>query len=207
MYRSDRSMTAGSGPYSVMCHSEFTESGYMVRAVEPEHIEAIRQWRNAQTNILRQSRQISPDEQQTYFAKNIWPEKHSESPTNILLILLENNVPIGYGGLVHINWDYKRAEISFLLDPSICRPEKNVADLFSLWLRLMKRVGFSDLGLKRLTTETYVVRSLYIRVLEQEGFQREGRLRKHVHINGQPVDSLVHGCLAEDFSCEDSNQT
>ncbi len=42
-------------------------------AVQPEHIEAIRNCRNAQMDVLRQSAPITPDEQTAYYAANIWP--------------------------------------------------------------------------------------------------------------------------------------
>jgi hypothetical protein len=73
-----------------------------VCAVQPQHIESIRQWRNAQMDILRQSAEITSDQQQAYYAKDIWPEMLSQQPKNILLIYLDQNIPIGYGGLVHV---------------------------------------------------------------------------------------------------------
>src|SRR3546814_958505 len=90
--------------------------------------------------------------------------------------MFEDGVRIGYGGLVHIAWDYCRAEISFLLDPAIVRREAEVAQIFGSWLELMKLLAFDDLNLARLTTETYAMREMFIRVLEAHGFVREGRL-------------------------------
>ena len=198
-------MLAGSGPYMVMSNSEITEGGYKVQAVEPEHIESIRQWRNSQIEVLRQSRPISSGEQQDYFREKIWPDKSSDSPANVVLMLLEGDMPIGYGGLVNIEWDYKRAEISFLLDSSIARTDSETGNLFSIWLRLMKRLAFKEFGLRRLTTETYAMRDIYIQTLEQHDFSREGRLRKHVYVNGLPVDALIHGCLAKEPSSESTS--
>ena len=195
-------MVTGIGRYSLMPQSEIVEGSYRLRAIEREHIETIRQWRNAQIEILRQSQPISIKEQETYFEDFIWPDKTSDAPNNILLVLIENNVLIGYGGLVHISWDYKHAEVSFLLEPEKAKSDKIVVKLFSLWLRLMKNLAFCDLGLQRLTTETYASRSLYIQILEENGFRREGQLRNHVVVNGEYVDSLIHGCLAKEFAVD-----
>jgi RimJ/RimL family protein N-acetyltransferase len=192
-------MNDGRGPYRVMPRPVLKGRRITVRAVEPEDIEPIRLWRNAQIDVLRQSRPIEKDEQTAYFEREIWPHKTSSEPTNILLSMVENKRLVGYGGLVHIAWDYRRTELSFLLDPAVPRTEEDVADLFLDWVRLMQQFSFEDLGLTRLTTETYAMRSLHIRVLEQAGFLREGLLRQHVRVGGSPMDALVHGCLASDL--------
>jgi len=192
-------MTQGAGPYRVMSRRPVLSDGsVVVHAVEPEHIEPIRCWRNAQIDVLRQSRAITPEEQIAYFERVIWPDKGSDHPSNILLGLFENDRLIGYGGLVHIAWDYGRAEVSFLLDNEIAQDEAVVATLFATWLRQMQGLAFGDLGLSRLTTETYAMRALHIRVLEEAGFQREGLLREHVRVGGRPMDAVIHGCLASD---------
>lgn len=191
-------MRKGAGHYRVMPRPVLTEGPILVRALEPEDIEPIRRWRNAQIDVLRQSRPIAPQEQIDYFAGAVWPDKASDTPANILLALVENDRLAGYGGLVHIVWDYGRAEVSFLLDPEIPRDEPEVGVLFTIWLRMMKRLAFEDLGLSRLTAETFAMRKLYIRVLEESGFRREGVLRQHVRVDGRAMDALVHGCLASD---------
>ncbi|WP_340120095.1 GNAT family N-acetyltransferase [Pelagibius sp. 7325] len=188
----------GSGGYRCMPRAEVADGRYAVRAVEPQHIEAIRCWRNAQIDVLRQSAPIASPQQAAYYAREIWPDKDAAEPRNILLIYLEDGRPIGYGGLVHIAWEHRRAEVSFLLDPAVARGDAELADLFARFLTLMKTLAFEDLGLARLHTETYALRLVHIATLEACGFRREGRLRGHVWINGQPVDSLLHGCLAAD---------
>ena len=192
-------MTQGAGPYRVMSNRPVLSDGsVVVRAVEPEHIEAIRCWRNAQIDVLRQSRAITAEEQVAYFERAVWPDKSSDRPANILLGLFGDGRMIGYGGLVHIAWDYRRAEISFLLATEIAQDEAVVSTLFATWLRQMQRLAFEDLGLSRLTTETYAMRTLHLRILDQAGFQREGLLRQHVRVGGRPMDAVIHGCLASD---------
>ena len=192
-------MTEGAGPYRVMSQRPVLSDGSAaVRAVEPEHIEPIRCWRNAQIDVLRQSRAITAEEQIAYFKRVVWPDKASDHPSNILLGLFEKDRIIGYGGLVHIAWDYARAEVSFLLATEIAHDDAVVATLFATWLRQMQRLAFDDLGLSRLTTETYAMRALHLRVLDEAGFQREGLLRQHVRVSGRPMDAVVHGCLASD---------
>ena len=191
-------MTDEQGAYRVMKRRPvLSEGSLLVRAVQAEDIEAIRCWRNAQIDVLRQSRPITPEEQSAYYERAIWPDKASDQPSNILLALFRDEQLIGYGGLVHIVWDYARAEISFLLSTQIAPSEE--PDLFAAWLRLMQRLAFDDLGLLRLTTETYAMRTSHIRLLEQAGFRREGVLREHVRVQGRPMDAVIHGCLASDL--------
>ena len=192
-------MTEGAGPYRVMSQRPVLGDGsVVVRAVEPEHIEAIRCWRNAQIDVLRQTRAITAEEQIAYFERVVWPDKGSDRPSNILLGLFEKGRIIGYGGLVHIAWDYARAEVSFLLDTEIAQDDAVVSALFATWLRQMQSLAFDDLGLSRLTTETYAMRTLHLRVLDDAGFQREGLLREHVRVGRRPMNAVVHGCLASD---------
>lgn len=175
------------------------ESGlYAITAVQPEHIESIRRWRNAQTDILRQTGTITAEQQQRYYATHVWPGMEHAHPDNILLsYFLENNL-IGYGGLVHIAWQHLRAEVSFLLEPSRAGDPVHYGRDFSSFLGLMQQVAFADLGFRRLFTETYAGRNHHISLLEQIGFRPEGVLREHVLQGDKPVDSLVHGCLRND---------
>lgn len=193
-------MTAGMGPYAVMRSRPVLSMGrFEVGAIEPADIELIRQWRNDQMDVLRQSRPITAQEQEAYFARAIWPDKAADQPSNILLGIYDQGQLVGYGGLVHILWDYSRAEISFLLASDIAEDTSLVAELFAAWVRLMQQLAFEDLGLSRLTTETYAMRQMHIRLLEEAGFQREGLLRQHVIVHGQAMDAVVHGCLYSDL--------
>jgi RimJ/RimL family protein N-acetyltransferase len=195
-------MTAASGigTYACMPRAELADGALAVRAVQPGDIESIRRWRNAQLEILRQAAPIEPDEQVAYYARAIWPDKARATPANLLLAYLRDGRLIGYGGLVHIAWPHRRAEVSFLLDPELERDVAARAALFAGFLGLVKRLGFDDLGLARLYTETFDVASRvgHARTLEAVGFRLEGRLRGHVRIDGDQVDSLMHGCLAGD---------
>lgn len=182
--------------YACLRHPRCVRGPYWVETVQPGDIEAIRQWRNAQLDVLRQPAPISPAEQEAYFATQIWPTLGLARPANILLSFHERDRLIGYGGLVHIAWEHARAEISFLLDPE--GPADAYAGRFTTFLALMKTLAFDELGMERLFTETYALRSEHIGVLEAAGFRREGVLRGHVRIGGRAVDSLIHGCLKSD---------
>lgn len=58
----------------------------------------------------------------------------SLEPSQVLVALERAGVLIGYGGLVHISWANRRAEVSFLLTPEL---EKNPDELIALFLRFL----------------------------------------------------------------------
>jgi len=185
------------GPYACMAEARLGEGPFSVAAVEPRHIEAIRQWRNAQMDVLRQSHPIAAEAQIDYFARQIWPDKAQARPANILLVIEEDGEPVGYGGLVHIAWEHERAEISFLVKPEIAADLPHYRRCFLGFLGLAERLAFDQLGLHRLFTETYAIREDHMAVLDEAGFRREGRMRHHVRIDGRPVDSILHGRVNE----------
>lgn len=180
--------------------------GLSVEALQPRHIEAVRQWRNAQIAVLRQSTIIEPEQQEAYYAEHIWPDMPLQHPRNILLAYSEQDRFIGYGGLVHIAWEHRRAEISFLLDTALAGTPRDHAYHFPQFLKLMKVLAFDDLCLERLCTETYAVRGHYIAALDGAGFHREGVMRQHVRIDGRPVDAVLHGCLRSEHRAQKAFQ-
>ena len=182
-------------PYSCMPRARVAHGAHALEAVQPGDIESIRQWRNAQLDVLRQSAAISAEQQAEYFARRIWPGKADPRPDTILLAFREGARLVGYGGLVHVSWEHRRAEVSFLLEPALAADAARYSELFSRFLRLLKDIAFNDLGIERLFTETYAFRGAHMAVLESEGFLPEGNMRGHVIVDGVRVDSLLHGCL------------
>ena len=72
-------------------------------------------WRNEQIDYLRQTNHLTKQDQDNYFNKIIFKQFNHQKPSQILFSFYNKNKLIGYGGLVHINWAHKNAEISFLL--------------------------------------------------------------------------------------------
>jgi len=185
--------------YKCLTHQQVSLNGYVLSPLQEDHVEPIRQWRNEQTDILRQDETLTTQEQKRYFENYVWSELNAKRPKQILFAFKVEQVLIGYGGLVHIQWQDQHAEVSFLLSPQRLSSAESYGLDFSSFLRLLKEVAFSDLGLHRLFTETYDVRPLHIEILEENGFAREGVVRRHKVIDGVPVDSLLHGCLREEW--------
>jgi hypothetical protein len=152
------------------------------------------QWRNEQMDILRQNQMLRPDEQKNYFHKVVEPTFTQEKPNQILFSFLNKQDCIGYGGLTHVDWSKKKAEVSFLLATERSKNIEIYKKEFAIFLNLLKQVAFQDLSLKELFTETYDIRPLHIQVLEDQGFVFEKRLKDHAIKGEAKLDSLFHTC-------------
>lgn len=185
--------------YKCLDRQEWVHEDYELRVITPIAIESIRVWRNMQMGVLRQAKSISKVEQECYFNKYIWPDMFLEKPKNILLCFFYRNIFIGYGGLVHIAWEHKRAEVSFLLNHEDAANLSIYGEHFMAFLKLIQNISFLDLKLEKIFTETYAIRPHHVAVLEGSGMILEGVLRNHVLVGDTFVDSLMHGILRSDY--------
>lgn len=171
------------------------EQNLCMMVINRDDIESIRGWRNAQTKVLRQNKIITKQEQIQYFEHYIFNEYCSSEPSNILFSLFFEGTLLGYGGLVHVSWENKRAEISFLVSPEVASNKDLYKDIFTSFLKLTKVIAINYLGLRRIFTETFDFRNAHISILEDSGFVREGVMNDHVIIEGRPCASIIHGFI------------
>ncbi len=167
---------------------------YNLRTIENEDLELIRKWRNEQTDILRQVKPISYNEQKDYFS-NI-----HKDPKQILFALTANDVFVGYCGLVNINYIYSTAEVSFIAKTG-WESERTLKykDLFTFTLDSLSEYAFNTLNLNRIWVETYEFRKKHINILENFGFIQEGVLREHVYIKGKKHNCIIHSVLKNEY--------
>ncbi len=177
-----------------ICLSQNTvQSGdYTLTAIRPCDIFLIKEWRNAQIDILRQSKSLSDDDQRRYFETQIYPSFTQAAPPQILFSFLLHGECIGYGGLVHIHWQDRNAEISFLLETSRNKNINLFQHEWAIYLQLLQRIAFEQLKFEKIYTYAYDLRPYLIETLEAEGFVQEARLKRHVFIHNQATDVLIH---------------
>ena len=72
--------------YKHFDHFPIEHGSYAIRPVQSDDIQLIREWRNAQLEVLRQSQEISEKQQEDYFKDKIWSELSDPHPSTILLI-------------------------------------------------------------------------------------------------------------------------
>jgi RimJ/RimL family protein N-acetyltransferase len=93
------------------------------------------------------------------------------------------------------------------LDPANRRAELGFALGRSFWgrgymtaaLPAVIEFAFSRLGLHRLYADTDPRNTPSIRALERQGFRREGVLREHYLVQGEPQDAVVYGLLRSEW--------
>jgi len=193
--------------YRVLKRKFFEFNSFSISPIQEDEIEAIRIWRNKQIDALRQKEPLCKEDQLVYFKNKIWPSLLEDNPNQIIFSFYKNQEHIGYGGLVHISWEDKRGELSFLLNPDYIEDELIYGPYFSAFIELMKIVAFQELGFMKITGETYDIRPFHIQTMENCGFELHGRLPKHSFTGGRFVDSLLHNIINEDFIKENKSET
>lgn len=195
---SSRSLMNKQNKYLIL-KNQYCLADYCLVALRKEDIQLIRKWRNDQIGILRQRKPLSISEQKKYYDNIIRQTFSQKRPESILFSFLFNNICIGYGGFVHIDWNSRRAELSFIVNTKRSK-DKNIYNMdFNTFLALIKKIAFTELKFNRIFTETYDIRPFHISVLEKSGFKLEGRLREHMKISNTYLDSLIHGFLRSQF--------
>jgi RimJ/RimL family protein N-acetyltransferase len=144
--------------------------------------------------ILRQNLIITEECQVQYFKTHVFPLFESSTPVQVLFNCYFEDKFIGYGGIVHISNENKIGEISFLLDPQI-PTNQFYESVFILFLELMDKIAFYELGLNKLFTETFSTRMEHVHIVENAGYLIEGIRRSHVILNGRVADIYLHGKL------------
>ncbi|NQV78023.1 MAG: GNAT family N-acetyltransferase [Lutibacter sp.] len=176
--------------YGCLTNSIFKESSYSIVPLRYEDRLDIMKWRNEQIYHLRQSKPLTVEEQENYFLTVVDKLFDEVQPNQILFSYLENGKCIGYGGLVHINWIDKNAEISFIMDTAL---EKfSFSTNWKVYLGLIEKIGFEELGLYKLYTYAIDLRPQLYQILELSGYDKEAVLKNHVSWLGKMVDIVIH---------------
>ena len=191
-----------SNGYSILKGFRGKLETYQTNSIQMEDSESIRKWRNEQITALRQNAPLSKTEQEKYFREVVKPQFDQKQPDQILLRFTNDNQLIGYGGLVHLNWTDKRAEVSFLLETERAKDQELYQSECKIFMNLLKICAFTVLDLNKISTEAYAHREFHVNDLEQAGFTREGVLREQVKVDGNWVDSIIGSILKSEFTQE-----
>ena len=157
--------------YKCLNKQEFQIDEYKIIPIRFEDRYDIMKWRNEQIYHLRQSKILTIEDQDFYFENIVTKLFEQENPNQILFSFLENNVLIGYGGLVHLDWKKKSGEISFLISTEL---ESNFFEKFwHLFLQMIEHVAFKILEFKKIYTYAYDLRPRLYESLENADFKYE----------------------------------
>lgn len=172
----------------------FLAEEYSIVPIRIEDKYEIMKWRNEQIYHLRQSKPLTIQDQDAYFSSVITKLFSQEKPNQILFSYLKNDVCIGYGGLVHINWLDRNAEISFLINTEL---EQKAFQLhWATYLGLIEKVGFEELKLHKLYVYAFDLRQHLYTMLERNNYLLDARLKDHCFFNGSYKDVVIYAKFA-----------
>lgn len=176
--------------YKALNKQKFSTGSYELVPIRFEDRMDIMKWRNEQIYHLRQAKPLTEADQNAYFEKVVAQLFEEEKPTQILFSFLENGKCIGYGGLVHINWMDRNAEISFIMNTAL--EAEHFEFHWKNYLSLLEEVAFNDIGLHKIYTYAYDLRPRLYEALEESGFNLEARLKEHCRFQGNYIDVVIH---------------
>lgn len=163
---------------------------FKIEPIRFEDKETIRCWRNDQMLHLRQKEKITIKKQTEYFEQVIRKLFLVEEPSQILFSFFENDSFIGYGGLVHIDWISRNAEVSFLTKTKL----KNEIErkYWVNFLKLISIVAFKELKFNKIYCYAYDLRPHLYPYLIESDFTFEARLKNHYYYENELYDVVIH---------------
>jgi len=176
--------------YKVLSKQNFVSGNFSIVPIRFEDRMDILKWRNEQIYHLRQDKPLTEAVQNSYFENVVAKLFDEDKPSQILFSFLENDICIGYGGLVHINWIDKNAEISFIMDTSL---EKDYfEELWGVFLELIEAAALKQLGLHKLFVYAFDLRPHLYKSLSNSSYFLDARLKEHCFFNNTFIDVIIH---------------
>lgn len=179
--------------YKILEHQEFSNADYQLVPIRFEDRYLIMQWRNEQIYHLRQADPLTKEKQDAYFEIIVAKLFDHEQPDQILFSFLKDKECIGYGGLVHINWLDKNAELSFIMNTEL--EKKNFEKYWLIYLRMIEEVGFNSLKLQKLYVFAFDLRPHLYQALEKGKYFLDAKLKNHCFCNGEFKDVIIYSKL------------
>jgi RimJ/RimL family protein N-acetyltransferase len=180
--------------YKLLSKSTVTKGAFSLVPIRYEDRLEIMHWRNQQIHHLRQKELLTVAQQEHYFSTVVAQLFEQEFPSQLLFSYLEGTSCIGYGGLVHINWADKHAEISFIMNTDL--EATHFAFHWNTYLSMVEEIAFHSLNLHKISTYAFDIRPHLYPALEQAGFQQEAILNEHCLIDGVFKNVVIHSKIS-----------
>lgn len=179
--------------YKILNQQIFESGDYKLVPIRYEDRYDIMKWRNEQIYHLRQVEPLTEEMQDRYFEIVVANLFRLERPDQILFSYLHHNHCIGYGGLVHINWVDKNAEVSFIMDTKL---EKNNFVLnWHSYTELIEQVAFEELNFQKLYIYAFDLRPHLYDTLEACDYFFDARLTSHCLFQDEFKDVIIYSKL------------
>ena len=179
--------------YKALNKVTFTSGKYSIVPIRLEDRYNIMKWRNEQIYHLRQEKLLTREDQDEYFKTIVAELFKQEKPNQLLFSFLKGEELIGYGGLVHINWIDKNAEISFIMNTAL--EKDNFEFHWSKFLGLIQDLAFNELIFHKIYVYAFDLRPKLYTVLESNKFFKDAVLKEHCLFNNEFIDVVIHSKL------------
>ena len=176
--------------YKALKKNIFSNAEFKIVPIRFEDRIDIMKWRNEQMYHLRQDKPLTEESQEKYFTETITNLFEQEKPNQILFSYLKNDKCIGYGGLVHINWIDKNAEISFIMNTDLENNEFNFH--WSTYLKMIESLSFDELDLHKIYVYAFDLRPQLYDVLLASGYTNDAILKDHCFFEEKYIDVVIY---------------
>lgn len=176
--------------YKILGKQFFSKNEYSIIPIRFDDRIDIMNWRNDQIYHLRQSKALTIKDQDIYFKKIVSKLFTNDFPNQLLFSYLFKDKCIGYGGLVHINWNDMNAEISFLIDTNLDKTEFDLH--WSIFLQLIEEVAFEELKIHKIFVYAFDVRPYLYEVLKKNKYIKDAVLKEHCFVHNNFKDVLIY---------------
>ncbi len=181
--------------YQCLTTDIFISGEFSLIPVRKEDRFEIMKMRNEQIFHLRQSEVLTAEKQDHYFNTIVAELVKAEKPSQLLFSFLKSGEFIGYGGLVHINWTDKNAEVSFIMKTEL--QGQYFENYWITYLNILEKIAFEELCLHKIYTYAFDLRPHLYRAIEKASFKEEARLHQHCYYDDKFVDVVIHSKFNE----------
>ncbi len=176
--------------YKCLSAAQFQSDGFRIESLRDQDKYAIMEIRNQQLYHLRQREPLTKEKQEAYFDTVVNDLFEMEKPGQLLFSFMKGEEFIGYGGLVHINWMDKNAEISFVMRTEL--EAEHFSYYWSNYLKLLETVAFKELDFHKIFTYAFDLRPHLYTMLAANNYTEEARLKEHCYFNNKYIDVVLH---------------
>ena len=180
--------------------AEWTGERVQLRPITDGDTERIVQWRNqpsVRRNFLDQ-RLFTAESHRAWLEKRVWTGQVAQ----FIVLRRDTGEAIGSVYLRDIDRQNSRCEYGIFLGEASARGHGFGSEA----CRLACRHAFQTLGLRRVFLRVLADNTAAVRSYEKAGFRFEGRLRRHVCLDGTFHDLILMGLLREEFEAENRDE-
>lgn len=144
-------------------------------------------------NDPRVWRSLFAAEPKTMDDERAFYEEAVNADDQVHLLICDDGESVGIVGLSGIDLNWGIAEVGYYVDPDA--QDRGYA---TEALRLVVEYAFDQRRLAKLYAHALATNEPSRRVLEKNGFEEEGRLREEAFVDGERVDVVRYGLLADE---------